>query len=90
VKVVESGSVLFVGPWGTYGTLAIVSHGGGYLSLYGQLSNVTVEKGMQVNKGQIIGGTGGANTPEGPHLYLEIRGAAGEALDPSDWLRTRR
>lgn len=90
VKVVEGGSVVFVGPWGTYGLMVIISHGGGYMSLYGQLSNATVEKGMVVAKGQIIGGTGGANSAEGPHLYLEIRGAAGEALDPSDWLRTRR
>ncbi|HVX87444.1 MAG TPA: peptidoglycan DD-metalloendopeptidase family protein [Gemmatimonadales bacterium] len=90
VKVVESGRVIHVGQLGTYGLMVIVSHGGGYMSLYGQLTAASVEKGAEVVKGQVIGTTGGANTPEGPHLYLEIRGAAGEALDPSDWLRTRR
>ncbi len=90
IKSVESGSVLHVGPLGSYGLMVIVSHGGGYMSLYGQLSSANVEKGAQVARGQVIGATGGLNMPEGPHLYLEIRGAAGEALDPSDWLRTRR
>ncbi|HWA40613.1 MAG TPA: peptidoglycan DD-metalloendopeptidase family protein [Gemmatimonadales bacterium] len=90
VKVVEAGRVIHVGLLGTYGLMVIVSHGGGYMSLYGQLTAASVEKGADVVKGQVIGTTGGANTPEGPHLYLEIRGAAGEALDPSDWLRTRR
>ncbi|MEO7333116.1 MAG: peptidoglycan DD-metalloendopeptidase family protein [Gemmatimonadales bacterium] len=90
VKVVEAGRVEFAGPFGTYGLLVVVSHGGGYLSLYGQLSSASVAKGDQVIKGQLIGTTGGLNSPEGPHLYLEIRGAAGETLDPSDWLRTRR
>lgn len=90
VKVVEAGQVIHVGQFGTYGLMIIVSHGGGYMSLYGQLTAASVEKGAQVTKGQVIGTTGGANTPEGPHLYLEIRGAAGEALDPSDWLRSRR
>ncbi|HTK56538.1 MAG TPA: peptidoglycan DD-metalloendopeptidase family protein [Gemmatimonadales bacterium] len=90
VKVVEAGKVIFVGPYGTYGLMVIVSHGGGYLSLYGQLTSATVEKDAQVTKGQVIATTGGANTPEGPHLYLEIRGENLIALDPSDWLRTRR
>ena len=90
VKVVESGTVIYVGYLGTYGLMVIVSHGGGYMSVYGQLTaaNVTVDE--QVTKGEAIGTTGGANSPEGPHLYFEIRGTAGEALDPSDWLRSRR
>jgi septal ring factor EnvC (AmiA/AmiB activator) len=90
VKVVEAGKIEYVGNYGTYGLIVIVSHGGGYMSLYGQLSSATVETGGQILRGQSIGNTGGGNTPEGPHLYLEIRGAAGEVLDPSDWLRTRR
>ena len=90
MKVVEAGKVEYVGNYGTYGLIVIVSHGGGYMSLYGQLSNATVEKDMQVQRGQSIGTTGGANTPEGPHLYFEIRGENLIALDPSDWLRTRR
>ena len=90
VKVVESGTVMHAGEWGTYGLIVIVSHGDGYLSLYGQLTSALVEKGAHVTKGQVIGTTGGLNTPEGAHLYFEIRGSGAMTLDPSDWLRTRR
>jgi septal ring factor EnvC (AmiA/AmiB activator) len=41
-------------------------------------------------KGQAVGSVGGENTDEGPHLYFEIRGENGIALDPADWLRKRR
>ncbi|HET7042184.1 MAG TPA: peptidoglycan DD-metalloendopeptidase family protein, partial [Gemmatimonadales bacterium] len=90
VKVVEAGTVMFVGPFGTYGLMVIIGHGGGYMSLYGQLTSADVQKDQAVTKGQVIGTTGGANSPEGPHLYFEIRGENFIALDPSDWLRTRR
>ena len=90
VKVVEAGTVILAGPLGTYGLIVIVSHGDGYLSLYGQLTTALVEKGAHVTKGQVIGTTGGLNTPEGAHLYFEIRGSGAITLDPSDWLRTRR
>lgn len=90
VKAVEAGKVVIVSYIGTYGLMVIISHGGGYMSLYGQLTSASVDTGQVITKGQVIGTTGGVNSPEGPHLYLEIRGAAGEALDPSDWLRSRR
>jgi murein hydrolase activator len=90
VKVVEAGTVSFVGQFSTYGLIVIVSHGDGYLSLYGQLTSAMVEKNARVTKGQVIGTTGGVNSPEGGHLYFEIRGSGFMALDPSDWLRARR
>jgi murein hydrolase activator len=90
VKVVEAGTVSFVGQFSTYGLIVIVSHGDGYLSLYGQLTSAMVEKDARVTKGQVIGTTGGVNSPEGGHLYFEIRGSGFMALDPSDWLRARR
>jgi murein DD-endopeptidase MepM/ murein hydrolase activator NlpD len=46
--------------------------------------------GTQVTKDQVIGTVGGENTDEGAHLYFEIRGENGVALDPADWLRKRR
>jgi flagellar protein FlgJ len=90
VKAVEAGTVEAVMTYGTYGLIIIVSHGGGYRSLYGQLNSARVEVGQAVIRGQTIAASGGANSPEGPHLYLEIRGENLITLDPSDWLRTRR
>ena len=75
---------------GTYGLSVIVEHPSGYYSLYMQLSAAIVKVNDQIAKGQEIGSVGGENTPDGAHLYFEIRGDNQIALDPTDWLRRRR
>ncbi|MGH7531983.1 MAG: murein hydrolase activator EnvC family protein [Gemmatimonadales bacterium] len=90
VKAVEAGTVELVQPLGTYGLSIVLSHGGGYYSIYSQLSTSSVTKGQTVVRGQMIGTSGGINTDEGPHLYFEIRGENGVALDPTEWLQRRK
>jgi septal ring factor EnvC (AmiA/AmiB activator) len=90
VKAVEAGTVELVQTLGTYGLAVIVAHGNGYRSLYMRLSEAAVTVGSAVTKGQVIGRVGGDNTAEGAHLYFEIRGENGIALDPADWLKRRR
>jgi septal ring factor EnvC (AmiA/AmiB activator) len=90
VRAVEAGTVERVQSLGTYGLTIFLAHGNGYRSLYTQLSEAKVAAGEQVPKGQVLGLVGGENTDEGPHLYFEIRGTDGIALDPADWLKRRR
>lgn len=90
VKAVEAGTVELVQTLGTYGLAVIVAHGNGYRSLYMRLNEATVAVGASVAKGQVIGTVGGETTDEGAHLYFEIRGENGIALDPADWLKRRR
>jgi septal ring factor EnvC (AmiA/AmiB activator) len=90
VMAVESGKVELVQSLGTYGLTIVLTHGNGYRSLYMHLAAAKVTRGQEVVKGQPIGTVGGANTDEGAHLYFEIRGENGIALDPADWLRKRR
>jgi murein DD-endopeptidase MepM/ murein hydrolase activator NlpD len=75
---------------GTYGLSVILEHPTGYYSLYMQLSTAGVSVGQAVAQGATVGTVGGANTPDGSHLYFEIRGDNQIALDPTDWLRRRR
>ncbi|MFN0178999.1 MAG: murein hydrolase activator EnvC family protein [Gemmatimonadales bacterium] len=89
VTTVSAGRIVLVQRLGTYGLSVIVEHPSGYFSLYMQLASATVKVGDEVAKGQAVGRVGGENTPEGPHLYLEIRGDNQIALDPTDWLRRR-
>jgi septal ring factor EnvC (AmiA/AmiB activator) len=89
VTTVSAGRIVLVQRLGTYGLSVIVEHPSGYFSLYMQLASATVKVGDEVTKGQAVGTVGGENTPEGPHLYLEIRGDNQIALDPTDWLRRR-
>jgi murein hydrolase activator len=90
VKAVEAGSVELVQNLGTYGLTVILAHGNGYRSIYTNLNEVKVSLNAPIAKGQVIGSVGGANTDEGAHLYFEIRGERGIALDPADWLKRRR
>ncbi len=90
VKAVEVATVERVQRLGTYGLTVILDHGNGYRSLYTQLDQARVAVGDKVTRGMIIGTVGGETTDQGPHLYFEIRGEDGIALDPSDWLKRRR
>ena len=90
VRAVAAGTVSLAGPLGTYLTSVLVDHGGGYYTFYGYLSDAAVAKGERVLKGQLVGHVGGGSSDQGPHLHFEIRGRGGIALDPVNWLKSRR
>lgn len=90
VRTIAAGTVRIAQSLGTYGQSVVLDHGGGFYSMYAQLSDIAVRQGQTVEHGAVIGRSGGANTDEGPHLYFEIRGQNGQALDPIAWLRRRR
>ena len=94
VKAVRTGIVAQVGPFGTFGQIVILDHGGGYWTLYTQLSSIMVSASDLANEGQTIGRTGGANTDVGPHLGFQIRQLLPDSprsvpLDPLNWLKRR-
>ena len=89
VRAVEAGTVEMAAPFEGYGPTVVVSHGGGYYSLYLYLKEVYVRPGTQITRGQTIGTVGGETTPEGAHLEFQIREPGGGAVDPIAWLRRR-
>ena len=90
VKAVAAGKVMRVQRLSTYGLGVVVQHGNGYYSLYWQLQSASVKEGQEIARGATVGTVGGQNTGPGPHLYFEIRGENGIALDPVAWLKARR
>jgi septal ring factor EnvC (AmiA/AmiB activator) len=89
VRAVAGGRVEHGGPWGTYGPSVILSHGGGYYTLYLYLSRVDVRVNGTVQPGQVIGLSGGGSSDQGPHIEFQLR-ERGVALNPETWLRRRR
>jgi septal ring factor EnvC (AmiA/AmiB activator) len=89
VRAVEAGTVVMAGPFEGYGPTVVLSHGGGYYSLYLYLQSVTVKEGDQVTRNQIVGSVGGEKTPEGTHIEFQIRAPGGQAVDPLAWLKKR-
>jgi len=90
VRAVEGGTVVLAGPFEGYGPTVVVSHGGGYYSLYLYLRDVSVREGQSVARGQQVGTVGGESTPEGAHIEFQIRTPGGQAVDPLTWLRGGR
>ena len=89
VKAVSDGTVVFDSENGTFGLTIVLHHGGGDYSVYGSLDRILVTKGSKVAKGQVIGTVGQADPDLGAHLHFEVRPNQ-RAVDPLEWLRSRR
>ena len=93
VRAVKAGSVVLAGPFEGYGPTVVLSHGGGFYTLYLYLEEIGVLQGREVEAGQVVGTVGGSQTPEGPHIEFQIRapvaGGAPQAMDPLQWLKSR-
>lgn len=64
------GKVTLVGPGFTLlGNCVIVNHGEGLTSLYLHMSEINVEQGQTIGKGQVIGRIGNTGASTGPHLH---------------------
>ncbi|MBI2073660.1 MAG: peptidoglycan DD-metalloendopeptidase family protein [Gemmatimonadetes bacterium] len=90
VRAVAGGVVRMAEPYGTYGPSVILDHGGGFYTLYLYLSQVDLQLGQRVSPGDVVGLSGGQNSDEGPHVEFQVRGEGSIALDPLNWLKSRR
>lgn len=79
------GTVSMTGWMGGYGQTVMVSHGGGYVTLYAHLSSIAVSRGQQVSQGQTLGGMGCTGSCTGTHVHFEIR-EHGTARNPRQFL----
>jgi murein DD-endopeptidase MepM/ murein hydrolase activator NlpD len=87
IKVVGDGTVTYVGyEAGGYGNVVYVDHGDGVETRYAHASEVLVNVGDEVAKGDtiILAGTTGNST--GPHLHFEVL-IDGEKVDSLGWLQ---
>lgn len=72
VSVASDGRVIYAGWLSGYGKTVIVYHGYGFVTLYAHLSDISVDYGEKVVKGQIIGKVGMTGRTTGPHLHYEV------------------
>jgi murein hydrolase activator len=92
VRSVENGTVEFAGAFPGYGPTVIVSHGGGYRTLYLYLKTITVQAGQVLAAGQVLGTVGGEQSAEGAHIEFQVRVPVDNGIEPVDplgWLRSR-
>ena len=86
VHAVSDGKVIYAERFLGYGNLIIIDHENGFYTLYGYLSDILVNKGEAVKKGEIIGKVGSPGPTLDSSLYFEIR-ENGKAIDPLKLLR---
>ena len=68
-----------------YGYHVIISHGGGFTTLYAHLSDIYVSQGEYVSAGETIGAVGCTGYCTGTHLHFEIR-INGAPVNPLNYL----
>ena len=85
IEVPAAGRVIFAGMLTVRGNATIIDHGWGVYSGFWHQSEIQVQVGDMVEKGQVIGLVGGTGRVTGPHLHWEIW-VNGIQVDPLQWL----
>jgi murein DD-endopeptidase MepM/ murein hydrolase activator NlpD len=84
VRAAASGTVIYAGSMGGYGTIIVLDHGNGLATAYAHLSSIWIGGGS-VSQGQGIGAVGCTGSCTGSHLHFEVR-VNGSAVDPMGYL----
>lgn len=69
---------------GGYGNYVVISHGGGYSTLYAHCSSLLVSSGQQVSRGQVIAKCGSSGMSTGPHIHYEVQ-LNGQTTNPMNY-----
>ena len=85
VDAVHQGQVAFTGWMRGLGTIVILDHGNGFMSLYAHLNTVSRQAGERIAAGTPLGAVGTSGGRSEPALYFEIR-QRGAPVDPAAWL----
>jgi murein DD-endopeptidase MepM/ murein hydrolase activator NlpD len=85
IYAAATGVVVFSGAMTVRGNATMIDHGWGIYTAYMHQSEILVNVGDHVVKGQIIGKVGNTGRVEGPHLHFEVL-VGGVQVDPLEWL----
>jgi murein DD-endopeptidase MepM/ murein hydrolase activator NlpD len=72
---------------GGYGNLVELDHGRGISTRYGHLSQILVQAGQRVKRGELIARMGSTGRSTGSHLHYEVR-IDGRAVNPIPFMKS--
>jgi Peptidase family M23 len=73
ILAVAAGTVVFANEMFFEGNAVFIDHGDGLISMYFHLSDIKVQAGQEVRKGETLGREGATGRATGPHLWFGIR-----------------
>jgi murein DD-endopeptidase MepM/ murein hydrolase activator NlpD len=85
VRAATDGRVATLGLNSVYGKYIILSHGGGFQTLYAHLNATSVAQGAYVSRGSKIGEVGSTGYSTGPHLHFAVY-KNGKPVNPLEYL----
>lgn len=89
VQAADAGTVIYTGnELAAFGNLVLIRHAGGWVTAYGHLGSIGVQRGTTVTQGQSIGTVGQTGSASAPQLHFEIRQGS-KPVDPVPFLSGR-
>jgi murein DD-endopeptidase MepM/ murein hydrolase activator NlpD len=85
VHSINNGRVLLTAEHFFTGKTVVIDHGGAIQSMYFHLEKIMVDRGEEVEKGQVIGLVGSTGRATGPHLHFGVR-INGARVDPVQFM----
>jgi murein DD-endopeptidase MepM/ murein hydrolase activator NlpD len=85
VRAAQDGEVIFAGWRAGYGRCVVIQHKSNLQSWYGHNTEVLVEAGRRVRKGDRIALVGNTGDSTGPHCHFEIH-QNGKPVSPLRYL----
>ena len=85
VKAVAAGRVVFTDWLRGFGNLAVIDHGNGYMSVYGNNEALLKQTGDRVQGGETLASVGNSGGNPESGLYFELR-HRGRPFDPMGWV----
>jgi len=86
VHAAEAGRIVLAEELKVRGKAVVIDHGLGVMSGYWHLSEIDVEVGQEVEKGELIGKVGNTGLSTAPHLHWEVQ-VGGVKVNPLQWAR---
>ena len=86
IYATADGVVTFAGWSNGYGRLIKIQHAFGIETRYGHLSQIRVDVGQKISRGDRIGDMGNSGRSTGTHLHYEVR-IGGDAVNPMTFIK---
>ncbi|MDR0662929.1 MAG: M23 family metallopeptidase [Spirochaetaceae bacterium] len=86
VKAAADGKVTTAAYNSVFGNYVIVTHSGGFQSMYAHLNSTNVKEGVLVGQGELIGQVGNTGRSTGSHLHFAIY-KNGRAVNPLEYIK---